>query len=143
MRHRSSMLMPVIAAGLLAIATNAWAAGVEDIIKGVYLGTEDLCKQAKADGLKKLLEDGNMMLSSRGLEGTDYNCEFVQSTKATRSAAWAVTAICQTQGTTFPDLLSVIETSPTQLEVASVLPGDEENPGNSGTYYLCDGVTAP
>lgn len=140
----STIKLPSLAfATLLALGVNAWAGGVEDVIKGVYLGSEDLCKQAKTDGLPKLLGDGNMMLSKKGLEGTDYKCEFIQSTKATQSAAWAVTAICQTAGTTFPDLLSIVETSANQLDVASVLPGDEDNPGNSGNYFLCDGVTAP
>lgn len=116
-----------------------------DFIKGVYLQTEDLCAQAKADSLQTVIEAGNVLLTSRGLEGIEYNCEFVQAIKAERSPSWAVTAICQEPGYVFPDVLSVTEMTPTQMDLVSVRPVDTEGGGsaNGGSYYLCEGVEAP
>ena len=116
-----------------------------DFIKGVYLQTEDLCAQAKADSLQTVIEAGNVLLTSRGLEGIEYNCEFVQAIKAERSPSWAVTAICQEPGYVFPDVLSVTEMTATQMDLVSVRPVDTEGGGsaNGGSYYLCEGVEAP
>ena len=73
-----------VAFGLVLFSTAAQAD--TDFIKGVYLQTEELCAQAKKDSLQTVLEAGNTMLSSRGIESIEYNCEFVQVTKATPSA---------------------------------------------------------
>jgi hypothetical protein len=128
---------------MLVAASPALAA--EDFIEGVYLQSEDLCAQAKKDTLQTLIEAGNIVLSARGLQGVEYNCEFLQITKATRSPSWAVTAICQEPGFVFPDVLSVTQMSPNQLDLVSVRPVDDESEqsGNSGSYFLCDGVTPP
>jgi hypothetical protein len=117
----------------------------DDFIKGVYLETEELCAQAKKDGIETVVEAGNTVLSARGLESVEYNCEFVQVTKAERSPAWAVTAICQEPDHLFPDVLSVTQMSPTQIDLVSVKPADEEsgNAGNSGSYHFCEGVELP
>jgi hypothetical protein len=116
-----------------------------DFIKGVYLSSEELCAQAKKDSLQTVIEAGNVILTSRGLESIEYNCEFLQVTKATRSPAWAVTALCQEPGYLFPDVLSILEMSPTQLDIVSVRPVDAESggSGNTGSYYFCDGVALP
>lgn len=121
------------------------ALAAEDFITGVYLQSEDLCAQARKDGVESLAEAGNVVLSARGLESTEYNCEFVQVIKATRSPSWAVTAICQEPGYVFPDLLSVTRMNETQIDIVSVKPAAEDgaDAGNSGSYYLCAGVTMP
>jgi hypothetical protein len=128
---------------MLVAASPALAA--EDFIEGVYLQSEDLCAQAKKDTLQTLIEAGNIVLSARGLQGVEYDCEFLQIAKATRSPSWAVTAICQEPGFVFPDVLSVTQMSPRQLDLVSVRPVDDESEqsGNSGSYFLCDGVTPP
>jgi hypothetical protein len=92
-----------------------------------------------------IFKAGNIVLSARGLQGVEYNCEFLQVTKATRSPSWAVTAICQQPGYVFPDVLSVTQMSPTQLDLVSVRPAlhESEQSGNSGSYFLCDGVALP
>lgn len=128
---------------MLVAASPAPAA--EDFIEGVYLQSEDLCAQAKKDTLQTVIEAGNIVLSSRGLESIEYNCEFLEITKATRSPSWAVTAICQEPGYLFPDVLSVTQMSPKQVDLVSVRPVDDESEasGNSGSYFLCDGVALP
>jgi hypothetical protein len=65
--------------------------------------------------------------------------------RASRSPAWAVTALCQEPGYLFPDVLSVTQMSPTQIDLVSVKPADEEggNAGNTGSYYFCEGVAVP
>ena len=68
---------------MLVAASPASAA--EDFIKGVYLQTQELCAQAKKDTLQTLIDAGNVILSADGLQSVEYNCEFVQITKATRS----------------------------------------------------------
>ena len=85
------------------------ALAAEDFIKGVYLTSEDLCAQAKADSLQSVIEAGNLVLTSRGIESIEYNCEFVQVTKATRAPAWLVNAVCQEPGYLFPDVLSIVQ----------------------------------
>lgn len=128
---------------MLVAASSAPAA--EDFIEGVYLQSEELCAQAKKDTLQTVIEAGNIVLSARGLESIEYNCEFLEITKATRSPSWAVTAICQEPGYLFPDVLSVTQMNPKQVDLVSVRPADDESEasGNSGSYFLCDGVALP
>ncbi|MCV3208413.1 hypothetical protein OHD62_28010 [Mesorhizobium sp. YC-39] len=138
MALRSSLCISILVA-----ASPAPAA--EDFIEGVYLQSEDLCAQAKKDTLQTVIEAGNIVLSARGLESIEYNCEFLEITKATRSPSWAVTAICQEPGYLFPDVLSVTQMNPKQIDLVSVRPVDDESEasGNSGSYFLCDGVALP
>lgn len=133
----------VVAFPVLMLGVSA--ASADDFIKGVYLQSAELCAQAKKDSLQKLIDTGTLVLSARGIESADYNCEFLNVTRAKRSSAWAVTALCQEPGHMFPDVLSILELSPAQLELVSVRTVDDEGgeTDNSGTYYLCDGVTMP
>ena len=120
------------------------ASAEDDFIKGVYLVSEDLCAQAKKDSLQSVIEAGNTVLTSHGIESIEYNCEFVQVTKATRAPAWLVNAVCQEPGYLFPDVLSIVQMSPTQVDLVSVTPVDPESGGgNGGSYYFCDGVALP
>ncbi|MET3521293.1 hypothetical protein [Mesorhizobium abyssinicae] len=136
-------LRQTLCVSMLIAASPAPAA--EDFIDGVYLQSEELCAQAKKGKLQDVIEAGNIVLSAHGLQGVEYNCEFLQVTKATRSPSWAVTAICQEPGFVFPDVLSVTQMSPKQLDLVSVRPVDDESDqaGNSGSYFLCEGVTPP
>lgn len=128
---------------MFAAASPALAA--DDFIEGVYLQSEELCAQAKKDTLQTLIDAGNVVLSAHGLEGVEYNCEFVQISKATRSPSWVVTAICQEPGYVFPDVLSVTQMNTRQIDLVSVRPIDDESEarGNSGSYYLCEGLALP
>jgi hypothetical protein len=138
MALRQTLFISVFAAASPALAAD-------DFIEGVYLQSEELCAQAKKDTLQTLMDAGNIVLSAHGLQGVEYNCEFVQISKATRSPSWAVTAICQEPGYVFPDVLSVTQMNPTQVDLVSVRPIDNESEasGNSGSYYLCEGVALP
>jgi hypothetical protein len=130
----------VVALSVIPAMANA----ADDFIKGVYLASEALCAQAKKDTLQTVIEAGNTILTSNGIESIEYNCEFLQVTKATRSPAWLVNAICQEPGYLFPDVLSIVEMNPTQLDVVSVKPVDPASGGgNGGSYYRCDGVELP
>jgi len=131
-----------------AAGALAWlclpASAAEEFIKGVYLQTEQLCAEAKQDSLQAVLEAGNTVLSSRGIESVEYNCEFVQVTRATLAPAWLVQAVCQEPGYLSPDVLTIVEMSPGQLDLVSVKPVDPESGGgNGGSYFLCDGVALP
>ncbi|MDP3895309.1 MAG: hypothetical protein Q8Q62_01395 [Mesorhizobium sp.] len=131
---------------LIALGLSASSALAEaDFIKGVHLQTEELCAAAKKDGLQSVIEAGNVLLTANGLESIEYNCEFVQIIKATRAPAWAVTAICQEPGYLFPDMLSIVQMSPTQIDIVSVRPVNEDggDSGNTGSYYLCPDVPLP
>ncbi|TGQ79203.1 hypothetical protein EN850_20100 [Mesorhizobium sp. M8A.F.Ca.ET.207.01.1.1] len=128
---------------MVVAASPALAA--DDFIDGVYMQSEELCGQARKETLQALVDAGNIVLSVHGLQGVEYSCEFVQVSKATGSPSWAVTAICQEPGYVFPDVLSVTRISPTQLDLVSGRPIDDESEasGNSGSYYLCEGVALP
>jgi hypothetical protein len=144
-RNMIDRLRPILLATAMAAAFPMHATAQADFIKGVYLSSEELCAQAKKDGLQTVIEAGNTLLTPRGIEGIEYNCDFVEVTKAARAPAWAVTAICQEPGYVFPDVLSLTEMSPTQYDLVSVKPADEESgvAGNSGSYFLCEGVEMP
>jgi len=136
------MRIPVFIAAIGLLPSAALAA--DDFIKGVYLTSEELCAQAKTDSLQSVIEGGNLILTARGIDSIEYNCEFVTVTKASRAPAWLVQAVCQEPGYLFPDVLTITEMSPTQLELVSVTPVDPESGGgNGGSYVLCDGVAPP
>ncbi|MBZ9717613.1 hypothetical protein LB519_07100 [Mesorhizobium sp. AD1-1] len=121
------------------------ALAADDFIEGVYLQSEELCTQAKKDTLQTLIDAGNIVLSAHGLQSVEYNCEFLQVSKATASPSWAVTALCQEPGYVFPDVLSVRQMNEKQIDLVSVRPVNDESEasGNSGSYYLCEGVALP
>lgn len=120
------------------------AAAADDFIRGVYLASQELCAKARKGSLQSIIDDGNTLLTARGLQSVEYDCEFLQVTKATRSPAWLVSALCQEPGYLFPDVLSVVQMSPTQIDLVSVKPADPDGgSSNSGSYYLCEGVKAP
>lgn len=132
-------------AAVPAFVLGVQVATAEEFIKGVYLQSEELCAKAKKETLQAVIDDGNLMLSANGIESVEYNCEFLNIARGQRSPAWAVTALCQEPGHLFPDVLSILELSPTQLDLVSVRTVDAESgqTSNAGTYYLCDGVTMP
>ena len=137
------MTMRAILAAAVLAATAA-GASAEDFITGVYLQSEELCAQAKKETIQPVIEAGNVLLTARGIEGIEFNCEFLQVTKANRAPAWLVHAICQEPGYVFPDVLSVTQLSPTQIDVVSVNGvGDEGMPTNTASYVFCEGVAAP
>ena len=81
------------------------------------------------------------MLTASGLEATEYNCEFLQVSKSKLSPGWLVGALCEEPDQLFPDLLTIREMSPTELDLVSIkLVDPATGGGNSGTYYLCEGV---
>jgi hypothetical protein len=131
------------AAAVLVVATTLPAAAAENFVSGIYLKSEELCAQAKKSGIESVLEEGNVLLTERGFESYEYNCEFLTVTPATRAPGWVVTALCQEAGYAFPDVLSVIQMNDTQIDIASVRTTTEEDPGNSGSYFLCEGVEMP
>jgi len=128
---------------MLVAATPAPAA--EDFIEGVYLQSKELCAQAKKETLQTVIDAGNVVLTASGLESVEYNCEFLQITKAKSAPSWLVTAICQEPDNLFPDVLSVTQMNASQIDLVSVRPvADEgEQSGNGGSYFLCDGVALP
>jgi hypothetical protein len=137
------MRIPVFVVAAAILLPSA-ASAADEFIKGVYLTSEELCAEAKADSLQSVIEAGNLILTARGIESIEYNCEFVTVAKATRSPAWLVNAVCQEPGYLFPDVLTITEMSPTQIELVSVTPVDPEiGGGNGGSYVLCEGVAPP
>jgi hypothetical protein len=140
---RNNSLKKLLAA-VCVFAAMPGAALADDFIKGVYLQSQELCEQAHKDSLQAVIEAGNTILSARGIEGIEYNCEFMQVTRATRSPTWLVQAVCQEPGYLSPDVLSITEMNDTQLDLVSVKPADPESGGgNGGSYFLCEGVALP
>ncbi len=130
-------------AGVLILAATLPAAAADSFVTGIYMRSQDLCAAAKKGGIESVLEEGNVLLTERGFESYEYNCEFLTVTPATRAPGWVVTALCQEPGYAFPDVLSVIKMNDTQIDIASVRTTTEEDPGNSGSYFLCEGVEMP
>lgn len=132
-----------LAASALILAATLPAAAADSFVTGIYMRSQELCSAAKKSGIESVLEEGNVLLTERGFESYEYNCEFLNVTPATRAPGWVVTALCQEPGYAFPDVLSVIKMNDTQIDIASVRTTTEEDPGNSGSYYLCEGVEIP
>lgn len=132
-----------LAASALILAATLPAAAADSFVTGIYMRSQELCAAAKKSGIESVLEEGNVLLTERGFESYEYNCEFLTVTPATRAPGWVVTALCQEPGYAFPDVLSVIKMNDTQIDIASVRTTTEEDPGNSGSYYLCEGVEIP
>jgi len=130
-------------AGVLILAATLPAAAADSFVTGIYMRSQDLCAASKKSGIESVLEEGNVLLTERGFESYEYNCEFLTVTPATRAPGWVVTALCQEPGYAFPDVLSVIKMNDTQIDIASVRTTTEEDPGNSGSYFLCEGVEMP
>ena len=130
-----------------AWSSEHWAAGANLAMYRLQENGRELygLGDVAVHGQGTLIDAGNIVLSAHGLQGVEYNCEFVQISKATRSPSWAVTAICQEPGYVFPDVLSVTRMSPTQFDLVSVRPIDDESEasGNSGSYYRCEGMVLP
>lgn len=132
----------LLLAGAFMAATLS-AATADEFLKGVHLRSTELCAEAKKNGIESVLEAGNVMLTERGFESYEYNCEFLTVTAAARAPGWVVTALCQEPGYAFPDVLSVIKMNDTQIDIATVRATTEDDPGNSGSYFLCEGVAMP
>ena len=101
-------------------------------------------RESQENTLQAVIDDGNTVLTADGLQSVEYNCEFLQITKATRAPAGLVNAISQEPGYLFPDVLSVVQLNATQIDLVSVKPAEPEGGGgNGGSYHLCQGVALP
>ena len=133
----------VLSTGVSLVLLGSSAALADDFIKGVYLDSQELCDQAKKQSLQQVIDDGNTVLTATGLEATEYNCQFLQVSKSKVSPGWLVGALCEVPDQMFPDLLTIRETSPTELDLVSIKPVDPATGGgNSDTYHLCEGLKA-
>ena len=147
----------------LAVATILMTAGAsiaQETIKGVYMGSAELCAQAKKDGLQSVIENNTMILTDRGFETIEFNCAFLQFVKHPgMTAGWVVTSMCEEPDNAYPEMFSIVERRAGELDVAALTEvnrnaeppaeepaeggGDAVSSGLTGTYYLCEGVTRP
>lgn len=118
-------------------------ADAQDFIAGAYAASADLCETARRDGVQAMLEEGETVLTAKGLEGIEYHCDFLQVLDDKRVSGWLVTALCEEPGYAFPDLISIVPRGEGELELTSVVSHAGGNNGNSGLYQLCQGVEAP
>jgi hypothetical protein len=136
---RTQVIFAIVAAG----AGIASPAPAQDMIQGVYARSTEQCTAVQAD-LQAYIETGDTILTPRGIEGIEYNCEFVDWKMATRSPGAIVTALCEEPGYAYPQLFAVMPRGEGQLEFTlSLAEGASGEPSNAGMYYLCEGVAAP
>ncbi len=128
----------LIAAALIA-GTPAMA---QDMIKGVYTRSPEQCAAAKAD-FQAYIETGDIVLTPRGLEGIEFNCDFVDWKMATRSPGAIVTALCEEPGYAYPQLFAVMPRGEGELEFTLATSPADGEATNAGIYYLCEGVPLP
>jgi hypothetical protein len=113
------------------------------MIKGVYSRSQEQCAAAKQD-FQAFIENGETVLTPRGIEGIEYNCEFLDWKMATRSPGAIVTALCEEPGYAYPQVFAVMPRGEGELEFTlSLAEGASGEPGNAGMYYLCEGVSVP
>lgn len=114
----------VFLAPLLLLAVPAGAQTAEEIIKGVYLGSKELCAEVKKDSLQTFIEAGNTILTNRGFEAIEFNCAFLQTLKNPRmDSGWVATSMCEQPGYAYPELFSIVERTPGELEIAALSEG--------------------
>lgn len=114
-KHRVSL------AAAATMSLLAMSAEAQEVVKGVYLGSPELCTEAKKDTLQKVLEDGNVVLTNRGIEAIEFNCAFLQILKNPRMpAGWVATSMCEEPGYAYPDVFSLVERQAGELEVAAM-----------------------
>ncbi len=116
------------AAALAAALTATAALAEEPFGMNVWLASPQLCQEAKAAGsLQKILDDGNLVLTAKGLRGADFRCGFVQVLKAPDIDAWVATALCrQDAAGDFPNVYSISRGSNGKLTLVTVY--DDEEP---------------
>jgi hypothetical protein len=148
----------ILVAAAIMMATNVAVA--QEAIKGVYLGSADLCAKAKKDGLQAVIEDNAMILTNRGFETIEFNCAFLQFAKHPRMpGGWVITSMCEEPDNAYPEVFSIVERRAGELDVAALtevnrnvdLPAEEPSEGGdeamssglTATYVLCDGVNPP
>ena len=125
-----------------ALTASLAPAAAEALIKGVYLSSLELCAQAKKDGVETVADEGNIVLHDNRMESVEYHCDFLD-VKVAAETGLLVSAYCEEPGMAFPDLLTITQRGEGELEIFSVRDREEEKSPNSGTYYLCEGVTMP
>ena len=89
-------------------------------LTGDVQDAQDLCQEAKTASLDKVVQEGNLVLTAKGLRGTDYDCGFAQVLKAPNAKGWIATAFCHESSGDFPDLLSISQADDGSLSVVSV-----------------------
>ncbi|MBX3577897.1 MAG: hypothetical protein KF723_11855 [Rhizobiaceae bacterium] len=124
------------------MALAALPAAAQDMIKGVYARSPEQCTAAKAD-FQSFIENGEIVLTARGLEGIEFNCEFLDWKMATRSPGAVVTALCEEPGYAYPQVFAVMPRGEGELELTLAVAEADGEATNAGLYYLCDGVTMP
>lgn len=130
-----------LAAAILIHALPAFSQ--EQLIKGVYARSVEQCAAAKKD-LQAYIETGDTILTPRGLEGLEYNCEFLDWKMSKISPGAVATMLCEEPGYAYPEVYAIMQRGENELEFTqsiSVPQGDQ--PGNYGMYYLCEGVAVP
>jgi hypothetical protein len=124
----------------LALTLAGSPARSGDAFEGVYARSKELCSQAQQD-IQTVFETGEAVLSARGILGIEYHCDFMDLRTKERTPGWLATALCEEPGYAFPDLLAIMPRGEGELEVTSMRPAEED--GNSGMYFLCEGVALP
>ena len=130
-------------ASLASMLLAANQAGAQDMIQGVYARSAEQCAEARKD-FQTFIENGETVLTSRGIEGIEYNCEFLDWKMATRSPGAIVTALCEEPGYAYPQVYAVMPRGEGELELTlSLQEGADGAPSNAGLYYLCEGFEMP
>ena len=155
------MVKSVCSLAAATILMTASAGVAQETIKGVYMGSAELCAQAKKDGLQSVIENNFMILTDRGFETIEFNCAFLQFTKHPRMpAGWVVTSMCEEPDNAYPEMFSIVERQGRRVGSARGADGGQSERGTSsrepaeggedavssgltGTYYLCEGVNRP
>jgi hypothetical protein len=131
-----------------SIATTAILFGLvpataQEMIKGVYSRSQEQCDAARKD-FQAFIETGEVVMTHRGFEGIEYNCEFIDWKNATRSPGAIVIALCEEPGFAYPQVFAFMPRGEGEIEVTlSLAENADESAANPGLYYLCEGVTMP
>jgi hypothetical protein len=138
-----TLAMKALSIAAVAVLFSAVPGVAQEMIKGVYSRSQEQCEAAKKD-FQAFIENGEVVLTQRGLEGIEFNCEFIDWKMATRSPGAIVTALCEEPGYAYPQVFAFMPRGEGQVEVTlSLAEGADGAPSNAGMYYLCEGVTMP
>ena len=108
----SLRLWPVLAA-LLGASMPAQAAEPADFIAGTYSseeGCQALAQHTQSSG-------DFLLLTSKGISGNQFSCDFVSVLPRTGKPGWVAIALCEEPGYSHPELISILPRGEATMEV--------------------------
>lgn len=147
-------MMKVVASmailGLSIVSASAQDERVIDQSK-LYVSEPDACQAIERKGAEAWMESDFISLSfDGGMQGTEFQCHFVDVKTMTKRSFIFVSAVCELPGEIYPDTLAVSPYDDTTIQVVSsydtaMVAAGKFEPGTQGAdgmlFHRCDNLS--